>query len=387
MNDIAQQKPDRSALSPDEADQASLNAAVTLALTLPGDTLLYLLLPLYAATFGVTLPEAGILLAANRLVRIAGYGWIARFYTERGPRAACLLAAGGSVLATVCYATQSGLWPLLVGRLLWGLSFAAMNIANQALPTAAPMGAATRSGRSRAVIAVGPTLGLIGGAVLAHFWGPRIVFVTLAAIACLAPYFASRIPVGSEPVSSHGPRFEKPGPISIWAFSAGFTVDGIFMFGLGLLAAASYPHGAVLAAGLAMSLRYLTEVFCSSAGGRMAERFGVRRTLVTVSLLTALGLAMLAGSGTVLWIGALATIVLRALGQPLAAPLVAEIYPGPARVPALARQATWRDIGAGTGPLAAGVLVPLLPAWALYGATALLLAAASLLLTTRLRPG
>ena len=42
---------------------------MTLSLALPGDTLLYLLLPLYATTFGVTLPEAGILLAANRLVR------------------------------------------------------------------------------------------------------------------------------------------------------------------------------------------------------------------------------------------------------------------------------------------------------------------------------
>jgi hypothetical protein len=37
-------------------------------------------------------------------VRIAGYGWIARFYAERGPRAACLLAALGSVLATLGYA-------------------------------------------------------------------------------------------------------------------------------------------------------------------------------------------------------------------------------------------------------------------------------------------
>src|SRR3981081_1215803 len=57
------------------ADRASRDASVTLGLTLPGDTVLYLLLPLHAAVFGVTLPEAGLLLAANRLVRIARYGW------------------------------------------------------------------------------------------------------------------------------------------------------------------------------------------------------------------------------------------------------------------------------------------------------------------------
>jgi hypothetical protein len=38
-----------------------------------GDPVLYLLLPLHAAAFGITLPEAGLLLAANRIVRIFGY--------------------------------------------------------------------------------------------------------------------------------------------------------------------------------------------------------------------------------------------------------------------------------------------------------------------------
>jgi MFS family permease len=93
-------------------------------------------LPLHHATFGVGLAEAGLLLAANRLVRIAGYGWVARLYAERGPRLACLLAAAGSLLSTLGYATLSGVWGLLIARLLWGLSFAAMNIATQALATA-----------------------------------------------------------------------------------------------------------------------------------------------------------------------------------------------------------------------------------------------------------
>lgn len=146
--------------TPSDADRDSRNAALTLALTLPGDTLLYLLLPLYAASFGVTLPEAGVLLAANRLIRIAGYGWVARFYAARGPRAACTVAAVGAILSTLTYAALSGVWLLLLGRLVWGLSFAAMNIANQALPTTTMEGAVRRTGRARAIIAVGPTLGL-----------------------------------------------------------------------------------------------------------------------------------------------------------------------------------------------------------------------------------
>ena len=113
-------------------------------LTLPGDTVLYLLLPLHAAVFGVSLPEAGLLLAANRLVRIAGYGWVARGYHRFGPRAACVAATFGAAAATLGYALTTGLIPLLIARLLWGLSFAALNIATQALATAEAHGASRR---------------------------------------------------------------------------------------------------------------------------------------------------------------------------------------------------------------------------------------------------
>lgn len=369
-----------------DADAASRNAAITLSLALPGDTLLYLLLPLYAASFGVTLPEAGVLLAANRLVRIAGYGWVARFYAARGPRIACLIASAGAIASTSLYAVASGVWLLLIARLLWGLSYAAMNIANQALPTAMMIGAAQRAGRSRAIIAVGPALSLILGAAIATSFGPRFVFVVMAAVACLALVFASRITRRHEPARLvTGPRFEKPGPMSIWSFAVGFTIDGIFIFGLGLLAAANFPAGAVLAAGLAMALRYATEILFAPVGGMLGQRFGARRVLIVMSLATAFTLLLLAGPGLWLWIGAAGTIVLRAIAGPLSAPVVAEMFTGDQRIPALARQATWRDIGAGIGPLVAGVIIPMLPPLIIYGSAAVLLGAATLWLM-RLHP-
>lgn len=369
------------------ADEASRSAAIALTLALPGDTLLYLLLPLYAASFGVTLPEAGILLAANRLIRIAGYGWVGRFYGARGPRTACLLATAGAIVSTFMYAVASGVWLLLIARLIWGLSFAAMNIANQALPTSVMLGVTQRVGRARAIIAIGPTVSLIAGALLANAYGPRSVFLVLTIVAFIAPLFAARIPAEREPANVIGPRFERPGPLSIWSFSVGFTIDGLFIFGLGLLAALSFPTGAVLAAGVAMSLRYASEILFSPIGGMLGHRFDARRTLVVLSLLTAGSLLLVAGSGIWLWIGAVGAITLRAISGPLSAPVVAAAYPGAARVPALARQATWRDIGAGTGPLAAGLVFPILSPFAIYGFAALLLGAASLWLLRLETPG
>jgi len=71
-------------------------------------------------------------------------------------------------------------------------------------------------------------------------------------------------------------------------------------------------------------------------------------------------------------------VVLRALQLPLVAPIVAHRTPGPERLQALAARSTWRDIGAGAGPMLAGLLLPVAPAAWIYGAAALLLAAAAL---------
>lgn len=362
----------------EEADRASRNAALTLTLALPGDTVLYLLLPLHAAAFGITLPEAGLLLAANRIVRVFGYRWVATFYSTRGPRSACLLATMGAILSTLGYAACSGVWLLLVARLIWGLAFAAMNIANQALPTSQPRDAARRMGRARSIVAIGPMAGLLAGGIMAELWGPRSVFLMLSAIALAAPLFARQLPTTPEPI--HPPRAGLSGPdtFSLWSFCMGFALDGLFVFGLSLLAVAGLGRSGVIAASVAMALRYASEILLSPSGGALAQRYGARGMLIGLSLAAAAALALLGAPEPFLWIGVLATVILRALLQPLPAPVIAHDHPGPGRVPALARQAVWRDIGAAAGPLAGGFLFPLLPALVIYGSVAGLFAASSL---------
>ncbi|SDC69941.1 MFS transporter [Belnapia rosea] len=372
------------------ADRASRDASIALGLTLPTDTVLYLLLPLHAATFGVTFAEAGLLLAANRLVRILGYGWIARFYEQHGPRAACSLAVLGAAASSLGYALLPGLWWLLAARLVWGLSFAALNIATQALATAEAGGAARRSGRSRAIIATGPMIGLVAGALIAEARGPHFVFLLLGGIALLALPFALRLPGGHGERVRGAPRFGLPARIDVWSFVQGMALDGVFVLGLSVLAASALGgqgQGAALAAGLALALRYASEIALGPAGGALAHRFGAMRMLVLLSTTSALALAAIGLGGPGLWIGALSVVLLRGLLQPLPAPAVAALNPGADRVPALARLATWRDLGAGAGPLAAGLLLPVLPPTLVYGLTGLALLWAGLALPgPRLRP-
>ena len=364
------------AIDPLFTDRAARHSAIALALTLPSDTCLYLLLPMFATQFGVSLFEVGVLLAANRLVRIVGYGFVARFYARRGDRPTDTLAVIAAAAASLGYATLSGVWLLLPFRLLWGLAFAALNISTLSMATSDPHGAARRNGRSRAIIALGPTLALPAAALLAEQLelGPRAIFFVLTAVALIGLLATRHLPSAPHPVSARR-KLQLPGSLDVWSFLEGFTLDGLFIVGLGYLGKDLLPGGAVMAAALLLALRYFCEMALSPLGGQMAERFGAERLLVTLSLLTTMALVGF-GAG---WIftGAVLIVVLRALQIPLIAPIVAKRTPGAGRVQALAARAVWRDIGAGTGPMIAGLLLPILPSVWIYAVSATLLAVAA----------
>jgi hypothetical protein len=222
---------------------------------------------------------------------------------------------------------------------------------------------------------------LIAGALMAAVIGPRAVFTVLAGVALLGLPFAMRLPAGRGHAVRGAPRFGLPSRLDVWSFVQGMMLDGLFILGLAVLARETMPAHASLAAGAAMALRYLAEILLGPPSGALAERFGSQRLLVLLSCASAAGLALMGYGG--LWWGAVAVVLLRGLIQPLPAPVAAAANPGPERVPALARLATWRDLGAGAGPLVAGLLLPVMPPSVLYAAAAALLAGSAVAMRQR----
>ncbi len=174
----------------------------------------------------MTLAEAGLLLAANRLVRIFGYSHVMRFYARRGDRPVCVLAAATAALCALGYATLSGFWWLLLLRLGWGLTYAALNLSTQVMATAEPTGAARRTGRSRALIATGPMLALPLGALVSVEYGPRVIFLLMALtslVALLLPSACRASPIHwPVPAAASGvPTAWRFGPLSkAWCWTA-----------------------------------------------------------------------------------------------------------------------------------------------------------------------
>ena len=102
-------------------------------LSLFGDASLYAVLPTQTEAAGVSVTALGILLSANRFVRLVLNGPVGVAYSRYSRRRLYVLALFIGALSTGIYALSRGFWPLLVGRLLWGLAWAGIWVGGNAI--------------------------------------------------------------------------------------------------------------------------------------------------------------------------------------------------------------------------------------------------------------
>ena len=76
-------------------------SSLVLSLSLFGDALLYVILPVHADAFGVSLAMVGFLLAINRIIRTFAYGIIVKIAARIGLKTLCLIAAPTAVASTL----------------------------------------------------------------------------------------------------------------------------------------------------------------------------------------------------------------------------------------------------------------------------------------------
>jgi DHA1 family inner membrane transport protein len=344
-------------------------------MALTGDQLLYVVLPLTADSFGVSLAWVGILLSANRWIRVALYSEVARLGNRIGPRRLTILASLGAVISTAAYGVLDGGPALLVARIIWGLSFAALNLTTLVYAIAGQESAGRMVGTSRAIREIGPILASASGAWLATSLGPREAFWAMTAMTLLAVPLAWAIPkqdpTEAAPATARRFRLTRPSTFNLFSFAVGLAGDGIFMVTIGLLFLQEVSaQMAMLSAGGVMALRHLVVLLVSPIGGVLADRFGAPRTMLGSAL------AMTAGFALVPFDLVYVAAVLMLVGRGILAVVSPLIVAGRIKdnaMQAISANATWADLGAAVGPLLAGFSVGLLPLDALYGGAAALL--------------
>ncbi len=133
-------------------------------LSLLGDASLYAVLPTHAAEAGVSIASLGILLSANRFVRLISNGPAGVAYDRGRRRRLFVPALFLGALSTGLYGLTQGFWPLLVGRLLWGVAWSGIWVGGNTIVLDIA-GAETR-GRLVGAYQVSFYLGAASGALL-----------------------------------------------------------------------------------------------------------------------------------------------------------------------------------------------------------------------------
>ena len=245
-------------------------AAACLGLVWLGDALIYVVLPLYPAAFGVETASVAILLSVNRVIRIVGYGWVSPLAPRFGANTLTAAACAAGAISTLAYGLTTGFVLLFIARLMWGGAYGVINLTNTAYAYGDGKRAGTHIGLNRAVSTLGPVLALGLGGWLVTLVGPQHVFVIygligliavpLALIAAAAAPDRRRCAGGARKAA--GRRARSTSLFFVIALGA----DGVFTATLSTLLADIIPvTSALIGAGLLLAGQRLVSVILSFA--------------------------------------------------------------------------------------------------------------------------
>jgi len=385
-------------------DRRRALAAISIAtsLSLLGDTAMYTVLPTHTAAAGVTLASVGILLSANRFIRLFLNGPIG-ILTDRWPRRRIFVPAVFlGALSTAIYAWSGSFWPLLSGRLLWGIAWAGLWISGNAIVL--DVSPKQQRGRSIGIYYVsfylGAAAGSILGGVLTDWLGYHRAMGIAAGLTLIGAIVALLfLPETSTLTadSSSGPAGEsaavrEQSSVADWRqlFSATgllgvnrFVMAGVFLatFGLFLsqilgetIIVGEREVGVTTITGLGIGLSTMLGMLAAPVAGGLSDRIKSRWRVVSGGLATGItGFILLAaGTPASILLGLPLVSIASGGNQGLSTTLVGDLSPPRRHGRRLGLLYTVGDFASAIGPPLAYALIPLVGLSSLYMMSAVL---------------
>jgi MFS family permease len=376
--------------------------AVSLATTLSllGDTAMYTVLPTHTEEAGVALVSVGILLSANRFVRLLLNGPIG-LLTDRWPRRHIFVPAVYiGAISTAMYALSPGFWPIMTGRLLWGIAWAGLWVSGNAivLDIAGDRVRGKWVGLYHFAFLLGAASGSILGGVLTDWLGYRQAM----AIAAGLTFFGATVALLFLPETGHlrheasatdGIQRDRLGRYEWGQLYSATTLYGLnrlvmagilfATFGLFLaqrfgesIEVAGRTYGVATITGLALGLSTLIGMIATPIAGALSDRFRTRWGIISGGLSTGVaGFTLLAqATPLTMLLGLPMASVSSGSNQGLSTSLFGDLTPITRHGRRLGLLFTVGDLGSALGPPLAYGLLPIIGLSSIYGACALLLA-------------
>ncbi len=332
------------------------------AFSLLGDQVLYAVLPVYYDSLHLTPIQVGILLSANRWIRLLTNELAHRASTPGRERPLFLGAFVLGVMTTLAYALTTHFWLLLAARLAWGLAWSFIrHIGVQNVMSGV---AGERVGRTMGMYngfsRAGSVAGLLGGAVLVDLFGFSAGVMMLAVVSLVSLPLAA---AGLRPEARIDPSVALsgnvlPGALLVLGFTLGAVGPGFVMGTLGASIVVYVGAGGLFSAatltGLLLGIRYLLDTALAPWLGGATDRYGVRRASMVYLCIGGLALVM-ASIRPPLALFMVAIIVFFVCGTGLQAGVAGTASrQGSA---AFARYVTASDFGSACGPLLGWLVV------------------------------
>jgi MFS family permease len=296
---------------PDKTPWGARSTTTSLALALAPGTLLagiaggiaFPILPIAGLRFGLSLPFIGLILAANRAMRVVSSPFVGVFADRFGGRRTLLLGLTVQIVVLALYAlgiATHRVGPFfLVGRLLHGPGSACVFIAAQALALHA--GGAAHRGRAagtvRAAMVLGVPVGLAAGGLLSDAVGDAWTFgiaaaaVVMALIAAHARVPDLRAPIGRRPPlleTLRAMRDRRLLVLGVLNLMLNFAVGGMILTTLALLVhdrhISALSRNEQGTAGLLMGWMIAIDAASTPIAGRIGDRWGAHARVAAAAM-------------------------------------------------------------------------------------------------------
>lgn len=363
------------------------------ALSLMGDATLYTVLPTHTDQVGISMAAVGILLSANRFIRLFLNKPTGIAYDRSLRRRLFVPALLIGALSTAVYAGTYGFWPLLAGRLLWGIAWSGIWIGGATII----MDISTDENRGRWTglyqtwFYLGTSLGAIIGGWLTDIWGFSLAMWVGAGITAFGAVFVyftlpetkimadqkSAIDI-KNPNRKWQPGFEFYTVITINGINR-FITAGIIAATLALLVNNHLPKtniilGVASVTGLLAGFRTILSMFAAPLSGIISDKNGSRWGVVISALvLGAIGMLLLISIHPIAFmlgicLSAVASGSLQSLMTARTGDIVGHAHQGRA----IGNLQTAGDLGSALGPVTAYALLGWLTLDGLYVICAIL---------------
>jgi len=368
-------------------------------LSLLGDTAMYTVLPSQYSTVGITLASVGILLSVNRFIRVFLNGPVG-ILTDRWPRRWVFVPAvflGG--ISTAVYALFGSFWPLLAGRLIWGLAWAGIWVSGNAivLDISNENNRGTFIGRYQIAFFLGAAGGAVMGGLLTDLFSYHKAMAIASAItlfgAVVAFFFLPETSRWRQAkVSNPRPGDElehKPDVPQLISATALLAVNRLVIAGVLIATFGGYlaeklgdsldigqlTLGVATITGIALGASTLIGMLAAPTAGRLSDKYKSRWRVASGGLTSGiLGFSLLSlGTPLSMIAGLPLASISSGSNQSLSTALIGDLTPRIRHGRRLGAFFTVGDLASAIGPPIAYLLIPVVGLSAIYVACAGLL--------------